>query len=84
MIESPKLQNEVGPPLMDVTWVGKRAGAWLKRMTFGGFPDGPVAKNAPSNAGDEGLILGWGTKIQHASGQLSPHNSTKTLHNPQN
>ena len=50
-------------------------------MTFGGFPDGPVAKNPPSNAGDEGLILGWGAKIQHATGQLSPHTSTKTLHN---
>ena len=28
--------------------------------------------NLPSNAGDEGSIPGWGTKIPHASGQLSP------------
>ena len=84
MIESPKLQNEVCPPLMDVTWVGERAGAWLKKDDLWGFPDGPVAKNPPSSAGDEGLILGWGTKIQHATGQLSPHTSTKTLHSQKN
>ena len=30
-------------------------------------------KNLPSNAGDMGLIPGWGTKIPHATGQLSPH-----------
>ena len=35
------------------------------------FPGGPVVRNPPSNAGDAGLILGWGTKIPHASGQLS-------------
>ena len=37
------------------------------------FPGGPVVKNPPSNAGDVGLIPGWGTKIPHATGQLSPH-----------
>ena len=26
------------------------------------FPDGPVVKNPPSNAGDAGSISGWGTK----------------------
>ena len=30
------------------------------------FPGGPVVKNLPSNAGDEGLIPGQGTKILHA------------------
>ena len=25
-----------------------------------GFPDGPVVKNIPANAGDMGLILGLG------------------------
>ena len=35
------------------------------------FPDGPVVKNLPSNAGDAGLIPGWGTKIPHAVEQLS-------------
>ena len=35
------------------------------------FPGGPVVKNLPSNAGDTGLIPGWGTKIPHAVGQLS-------------
>ena len=32
------------------------------------FPDDPVAKNLPSNAGDMGLIPGQGTKIPHAWG----------------
>ena len=36
------------------------------------IPHGPVVKNPPSNAGDTGLILGPGTKIPHASGQLNP------------
>ena len=39
----------------------------------GDFPGGPVVKNPPSNAGDVGSIPGWGTKIPHATGQLSPH-----------
>ena len=33
-----------------------------------GLPNGPVAKNPPSNAGDAGDV---GTKIPHAVGQLS-------------
>ena len=36
------------------------------------FPGGPVVKNLPSNTGDVGSISGWGTKIPHAAGQLSP------------
>ena len=35
------------------------------------FPGGPVVKNLPCNAGDTGWIPGRGTKIPHASGQLS-------------
>ena len=30
-----------------------------------------MVKNLPSNAGDTGLIPGQGTKIPHATGQLS-------------
>ena len=30
------------------------------------FPGGPVIKNPPSNAGDTGLMPGWGTKIPYA------------------
>ena len=37
------------------------------------FPGGPVVRNLPSNAGNLGLIPGRGTKIPHATGQLSPH-----------
>ena len=40
------------------------------------FLGGPVVKNLPSNAGDTGLICGWGTKIPHAAGQLSPRATT--------
>ena len=36
------------------------------------FPGGPVVKNLPCNSGDMGLISGWGTKIPHAMGKLSP------------
>ena len=35
------------------------------------FPYGPLAKNLPSNAGDTGLIPGWGTKPAHTMGHLS-------------
>ena len=41
------------------------------------FPGGPVVKNSPSNAGDKGLIPGWGTKISYAMGQLSLHSTTR-------
>ena len=43
------------------------------------FPGGPVVKNLPYNAGDAGSIPGQGTKIPHASGQLSPCNTTAEL-----
>ena len=41
-------------------------------MTVPGLPlGGPVIENPPSSAGDLDLILGWGTKIAHTTGQLS-------------
>ena len=40
------------------------------------FPDGPVVKNLPCKAEDTGSIPGWGTKIPHAAGQLSPRATT--------
>ena len=39
------------------------------------FPGGPVVKNPPYNAGDTGSIPGQGTKIPHATGQLSPRHN---------
>ena len=30
------------------------------------FPAHTVFENVPANAGDTGLIFGWGTKIPHA------------------
>ena len=46
-------------------------------------PGGPVIKNLPFNGWDVGSIPGQGTKIPHASGQLSlpvPPATTKTQH----
>ena len=44
------------------------------------YPGGPLAKNLPWNAGRMGSIAGWGTKIPHASGQLSPPTSIRSPH----
>ena len=41
------------------------------------LPGGPAVKSLPCNAGDVGLIPGQGTKIPHATEQLSPHASTR-------
>ena len=43
------------------------------------FPGGPVVKNPPYNARDMGSIPGWGTRIPHAAGQLSPHTTATEL-----
>ena len=48
----------------------------LKNIKYRDFPGGPMVKNPPSNEGDAGSIPGWGTKIPHAAGQLSPHATT--------
>ena len=40
------------------------------------FPGGPVVETTPSNAEDTGSIPGWGTKMPHATGQLSLHLAT--------
>ena len=42
-----------------------------KNPIEGEFPGGPVVKTPPSNAGSEGCIPGWGTKIPHATELLS-------------
>ena len=44
-----------------------------------GFPGGPVVKNLPYNAGDDGSMPGQGTKIPHAAGKLSPRAATTEL-----
>ena len=35
-----------------------------------------MVKNLPANAGDTGSITEWGTKVPHATGQLSPQPAT--------
>ena len=47
------------------------------------FPGGPVVKNPPCSAGDTGSIPGQGTKIPHATGQLSLHATTTETRRPQ-
>ena len=37
---------------------------------MGDFPDGPVVRNLPCNAGDLSSIPGQGTRIPRAAGQL--------------
>ena len=39
-----------------------------------------MVKNPPSNAGDEGLIPGLGSKIPRAAGQLNPCATTREVH----
>ena len=50
----------------------------LFKWPYWDFPGGPVVKNLPSNAGNMGSILGRGTKIPHAVGQLSPSTAMNT------
>ena len=42
-----------------------------------GIPGGPEVKNLPCNAGNADSIPDAGTKIPHASGQLSPCATTR-------
>ena len=45
------------------------------------FPGGPVVKRTPCNAENTGLILGWGTKMTHATEQLRLHAAaTEPMH----
>ena len=53
-----------------MVWKGKHT--FTIKRSLRDFPGGPVVKNPPSNAGDMGSAPGQGTKIPHATGQLSP------------
>ena len=41
-----------------------------------GLPWWSSVRNPPCNAGDIGLVPGWGAMIPHAMRQLSPHATT--------
>ena len=43
----------------------------------GDFPDGPVVKTSPSNAGGVGSIPGRGAKIPHTSGPKNQNRKQK-------
>ena len=51
---------------------------WVK-IYKSGLAGGTVVENPPCNARDMGLIPGWGSKIPHASEQLSSCATTKIL-----
>ena len=46
------------------------------------FPGSPVVKNPRSNAEDASVIPGRGTKILHATGQVSLCNTIESAHAP--
>ena len=54
-----------------------------KAGSSGDFPDGPVVKNPPCNAGDVDLIPGQGTKITHATEPTKPTHHGQRLREPQ-
>ena len=45
----------------------------LIKYKFRDFAGGPVVMNMPCNTGDKCSIPGQGTKVLHATEQLSPH-----------
>ena len=59
--------------------LGKMSEGGQKVQTSRDFPGGPVVKNLPYNAGDDGSMPGQGTKIPHAAGKLSPRAATTEL-----
>ena len=50
---------------------------FLKTFDCWDFRCGPVVKNPPCNAGDVGLIPGWGTMIPHTIEQLNLWTTTR-------
>ena len=49
-----------------------------KHLSYGrDFPGGPVLRIHPPIQGTRPSIPGWGTKIPHAAGQLSPRATTR-------
>ena len=53
--------------------VGRAEADFIPKSGMGDFTDlSPVVTNLPSSVRDAGSIPGWGTKIPHATGQLSP------------
>ena len=57
--------------LVSEPWKGDRrkVNVEVKKLKTRDFPNGPMVKNPPGNAGDAGLIPGLGTKIPHATEQ---------------
>ena len=68
---SPKQENQCSWPASH-NWVSPYGAAISPLLSFLGNSSGvAVVENLPANAGDTGSMPGRGTKITHASGQLS-------------
>ena len=76
---SPKQENQCSWPASH-NWVSNRGAAISPLLSLlGNFSGGAVVENLPANAGDTGSTPSHGTKIPHASGQLS-RRPTATSH----
>ena len=55
-------------------WKGvrRKVNVEVKKIKTWDFPNGPMVKDPPGNAGDAGWTPGLGTKTPHATEQLSP------------
>ena len=73
------MQGIASHPIWLGCWAGGKGTARVRspfqRGCSGDFPGGAAVENPPSNVEDAGSIPGWGTRIPHAMGQLSPHDT---------
>ena len=51
----------------------------IKKKRHRDFPGGPVVETLLSNAGDAGLIPGWGAGTPHAWGPKKPKRRTEVM-----
>ena len=63
--------------IQNLTLLGGAVSLAIKTLTAGDVPGGPVVKNPPSSAGDNGSIPGQETRIPPITGQLKLHPSTR-------
>ena len=76
-----KTEDQVNSTIFPLTHPWHWCTVVILKDTNQDLPDGPVAENLPCDVGDVVLIPGWGNKIPHAVGQLSPGALEPTLFN---
>ena len=76
--ETRKLPNgHKTPGLVQESWIPFQCYLpQCEKTCWRDFPGSPVVKNLPSKVGDAGSIPDQGTKIPHATGQLSSYATT--------